>query len=101
MIKLYEVKVPLDGYTMSVLMASPDAETAKSEVAKQLRASAEPRSAGDVLQYNWRRADMIAAEVAIQSSPSLHDQAQAMLDATLQAQVALGIGTSKMLGFDD
>ncbi|MDR7032402.1 hypothetical protein [Mesorhizobium sp. BE184] len=65
MIKLFEVKVPVDGYTMSVLMASPDAEIAKSEVAKQLRASAEPRRAGDCMQYNWRQDEMTAVEVSV------------------------------------
>lgn len=63
---LFEVKVPLDtGYTMSILMASPDAETAKSEVAKQLRESAEPRSVRDCIQFNWRMAEMTANPVTI------------------------------------
>lgn len=62
---LFEVRVPLDGYTMCVLMASPDRATAISEVAKQLRASAEPRRAGDVIQYNWRRDEMTATPVSV------------------------------------
>jgi hypothetical protein len=66
MIKLFEVKVPLlDGYTMSVLMASPDADTAKGEVGKQLRASSEPRGIGDCIQFNWRHDEMTATEVVI------------------------------------
>lgn len=65
MIKLFEVKVPVEGYTMSVLMASPDAESAKDDVGKQLRASAEPRGVGDCIMYNWRHDEMTATEVVI------------------------------------
>lgn len=61
--KLYEVLVDLGGYRMSVLMASPDAEMAKDEVAKQLRASAEPINDEDRIAYSWSRNDMDAREV--------------------------------------
>lgn len=63
MIKLFEVLVPIDGCSMSILMASPDEETAKAEVAKQLRASCGALTLGSRIGYHWEQGEMTTREV--------------------------------------